>query len=79
MSFDSTNNSYRSLHNPEDGTYVWDGIANVEEFIRIAGEEDLFVILRPGPYVCAERDNVNEIISHLVKYHVILNTLHILL
>lgn len=47
-----------SLHNPVDGTYVWDGIANVEEFIRLAAEEDLLVILRPGPYICAERDNV---------------------
>lgn len=47
-----------ALHNPHDGTYVWDGIANVEEFIKIAAEEDLYVILRPGPYICAERDNV---------------------
>lgn len=47
-----------SLHNPYDGNYVWDGIANVEEFIRLAAEEDLLVILRPGPYICAERDMV---------------------
>ncbi|XP_031636226.1 beta-galactosidase-like isoform X2 [Contarinia nasturtii] len=45
-----------SLHNPTDGNYVWDGIADVEEFIRLAAEEDLFVIFRPGPYICAERD-----------------------
>lgn len=47
-----------SLHNPTDGNYIWDGIANVEEFIRLAAEEDLLVILRPGPYICAERDMV---------------------
>lgn len=47
-----------SLHNPHDGSYAWDGIANVEQFIRLAGEEDLYVILRPGPYICAERDMV---------------------
>lgn len=46
-----------ALHNPEDGVYRFDGIANVEEFIRIATEEGLFVILRPGPYICAEIDN----------------------
>ena len=48
-----------SLHNPEDGVYNWDGIANVEEIVKIANEEDLFVILRPGPYICAEIDNVS--------------------
>lgn len=46
-----------SLHNPEDGVYHWDGIANVEEIVQIATEEDLYVILRPGPYICAEIDN----------------------
>lgn len=46
-----------SLHNPEDGVYRWDGIANVEQVVQIATEEDLYVILRPGPYICAEIDN----------------------
>ncbi|SPP84483.1 beta-galactosidase isoform X1 [Drosophila guanche] len=45
-----------SLHNPRDGAYVWTGIANLEHFIRLAVAEDLLVILRPGPYICAERD-----------------------
>lgn len=38
------------------GQYQWEGIANLEEFIEIAQSENLFVILRPGPYICAERD-----------------------
>ncbi|CAO1309866.1 unnamed protein product [Diamesa serratosioi] len=46
-----------SLHNPQDGVYNWDGIADVEEFIRLASAEGLYIILRPGPYVCAEIDN----------------------
>ncbi len=36
---------------------VWDfksGNKNLREFIKTAQEEGLFVILRPGPYVCAE-------------------------
>ena len=36
---------------------VWDfksGNKNIAEYIKIAEEEGLFVILRPGPYVCAE-------------------------
>lgn len=34
----------------------WDfeGDKNLAEYIKIAGEEGLFVILRPGPYACAE-------------------------
>jgi beta-galactosidase len=46
-----------SLHNPEDGQYHWDGIADIEHVIQIAHEEGLFVILRPGPYICSELDN----------------------
>ena len=36
---------------------VWDfktGNHNISEFIKTAGEEGLMVILRPGPYACAE-------------------------
>ncbi|XP_065357335.1 beta-galactosidase-like [Calliphora vicina] len=46
-----------SLHNPRDGVYEWSGIANIERFLRLAQKEGLYVILRPGPYICAERDN----------------------
>lgn len=47
-----------SLHNPIDGVYNWKGIGDLERFIQLAIQEDLLVILRPGPYICAERDNV---------------------
>lgn len=50
-----------SLHNPTDGVYNWNGIADLNNFLKIANEEDLLVILRPGPYICAERDMVCEI------------------
>lgn len=36
---------------------VWDFSSenrNIREFIKLAGEEGLMVILRPGPYACAE-------------------------
>ncbi|CAO1424480.1 unnamed protein product [Diamesa hyperborea] len=46
-----------SLHNPKDGVYDFKGIADLEYFIELAAQEDLYVILRPGPYICAERDN----------------------
>ena len=44
-----------NYHNPAPG--VWDfetGNRNVAEFIKIAKEEEMFVILRPGPYACGE-------------------------
>ena len=38
---------------------MWNGDADLVRFIELAQEEDLFVILRPGPYICAERDFVS--------------------
>ncbi len=39
---------------PRPGKYGWSGQADVAEFCRIAQQEGLWVILRPGPYSCAE-------------------------
>ena len=39
---------------PEPGHFDWSGQADSAEFCRIAQEEGLWVILRPGPYSCAE-------------------------
>jgi beta-galactosidase len=38
----------------ERGRFDWSGQADAAEFCRIAQEEGLWVILRPGPYSCAE-------------------------
>jgi beta-galactosidase len=38
----------------QPGKFDWSGEADVAEFCRIAQEEQLWVILRPGPYSCAE-------------------------
>lgn len=50
-------------HEPEKDTFdfgeggnEWSSFADIRRFIRIAQEEDLLVILRPGPYVCTEWD-----------------------
>jgi beta-galactosidase len=43
-----------NLHEPKPGEFVWTGQADDAEFCRIAQEEGLWVILRPGPYACAE-------------------------
>ena len=43
-----------NLHEPQPGKFVWTGQADAAEFCRIAQREGLWVILRPGPYSCAE-------------------------
>jgi len=41
-------------HEPRPGVYDFLGNNDVAEFVREAQQEGLYVILRPGPYVCAE-------------------------
>lgn len=51
--------SYVFWNHHETAPGVWDwqtGNHNIREFIKTAGEEGLMVILRPGPYACAEWD-----------------------
>lgn len=44
-----------NYHEPAEGVYDFtEGNHNLREFFRIVQEEDMFLILRPGPYVCAE-------------------------
>lgn len=43
-----------NAHEPEPGKWDFTGDNNLAEYIKIAGEEGMMVILRPGPYVCAE-------------------------
>lgn len=45
-----------NLHEFEQGKFNWQGQADAAEFCRLAQEEGLWVILRPGPYACAEWD-----------------------
>jgi beta-galactosidase len=39
---------------PRPGQFNWSGSADAAEFCRTAQQEGLWVILRPGPYACAE-------------------------
>lgn len=43
-----------NLHEPQKGKFDFTGNNDVAEFVRIAQQEGLWVILRPSPYVCAE-------------------------
>lgn len=43
-----------NLHEPEKGQFDFSGNNDIAEFVKEAGQEGLWVILRPSPYVCAE-------------------------
>lgn len=43
-----------NVHEPRPGVYDFSGDYDVAEFVREAQQDGLYVILRPGPYVCAE-------------------------
>lgn len=43
-----------NAHEPEPGVYDFEGQNDLAEFVRLCKENDMYVILRPGPYVCAE-------------------------
>lgn len=45
-----------NFHERSPGTFKWDGEADIERFLDIAQSLGLNVLLRPGPYICAEWD-----------------------
>lgn len=46
-----------NLHEPHPGEYCFSGIADLESFIGKVQDHGLNLILRPGPFICAEWDN----------------------
>ena len=45
-----------NYHELYPGEYTWDGMADVFTFIELIQELDMIVLLRVGPYICAEWD-----------------------
>ncbi|XP_054443465.1 beta-galactosidase-1-like protein 2 [Pteronotus mesoamericanus] len=45
-----------NLHEPHRGAFDFSGNLDLEAFVRMAAETGLWVILRPGPYICSEVD-----------------------
>lgn len=43
-----------NLHEPTPGQFDFTGMLDVAAYIKMAQEEGLYVLLRPGPYICAE-------------------------
>ena len=46
--------TFWNLHEPKEGEFHFDGICDIEAYVETAASLGLNVILRPGPYVCAE-------------------------
>ena len=45
-----------NLHEPRPGQFDFTGNLDLAAYLRMAQEEGLWVILRPGPYICSEWD-----------------------
>uniref|UniRef100_A0A3Q4HYD9 Beta-galactosidase-1-like protein 2-like n=1 Tax=Neolamprologus brichardi TaxID=32507 RepID=A0A3Q4HYD9_NEOBR len=45
-----------NLHEPERGVFKFEDQLDLEAYLRLAASLGLWVILRPGPYICAEWD-----------------------
>lgn len=43
-----------NIHEPEKGTFQFEGQADLFAFLELAKKLDLYVILRASPYICAE-------------------------
>ncbi len=45
---------YWGVHEPKQGQYDFTGDLDLDAFLALCAELDLYVIARPGPYICAE-------------------------
>nr|CAD7408846.1 unnamed protein product [Timema poppensis] len=59
-----------SQHEPSPGVYNFTGELDIIHFFQLAQEEGLHVILRPGPYICAEREMVSSAVPRHCKHSV---------
>ncbi|WP_406047037.1 glycoside hydrolase family 35 protein [Kribbella sp. NBC_00889] len=46
-----------NAHSPRPGVFGTAGMLDLERFLREVAAAGLYAIVRPGPYICAERDN----------------------
>ena len=45
-----------NFHEKKKGEFNFEGMLDVEQFVKLAQDLGLYVIVRPGPYICAEWD-----------------------
>jgi len=46
-----------NFHEPEPGVWLETGRHDLARFVRVVAEAGMYLIVRPGPYICAEWDN----------------------
>lgn len=45
-----------NVHEPKEGRFDFTGQADVAHFLDLIAEAGLYIVVRPGPYICAEWD-----------------------
>lgn len=45
-----------NLHEPEEGKQRWDGDYDLDRFLTLCEKYGFYVLIKPGPYICAELD-----------------------
>ncbi|KFP28764.1 Beta-galactosidase, partial [Colius striatus] len=53
-----------NYHEPQPGVYDFSGDRDLESFLQLANDTGLLVILRAGPYICAEWDMVLPFVNN---------------
>jgi beta-galactosidase len=48
--------AFWNVHEPQEGVFDFSGNNDIAAFVRMAQQEGLNVIVRPGPFICAEWD-----------------------
>ena len=45
-----------TFHEPEEGLFLFEGQRDIRTFLELAHTHGLYVVARPGPYICSEYD-----------------------
>ena len=45
-----------NMHEPQEGKERWDGDYDLDRFLRLCKKYGFYVLIKPGPYICAELD-----------------------
>ncbi len=45
-----------SMHEPEEGIERWSGDYDLDRFLKLCEKYNFYILIKPGPYVCAELD-----------------------
>jgi beta-galactosidase len=53
-----------NVHEMSPEQFSFDGIADLPQFLTLAKEENLVVLLRLGPYICGEWEFVSKLKTH---------------